>query len=331
MIRIWKKEDNKIVQTDEADGFCWVDCRSARKDDLAALEKDYGIHPDHLQDIMDVDEQSRIEKDEEYTLIIMRMPVHDPRLEVAFYTVPVGIILFADKIVTVCQAQSDVLSDLSANRVKGLSLRNKGAFILQLFGRAALVYLRHLKEINRATATIERELQRSVKNNELVQLLSIQKSLVYFTTSLKSNEILLEKLQASRVLRFREEEAELLEDVLTDNKQAIEMSNIYQSILTGMMDAFASVISNNINLVMRRLTNISIILMVSTLVVSAFGMNLPNHIDGIPGMFLIVCFVAGAAGMVSSLFLRDRKPRKGRLAGPMGAGMIVGKGSEPKP
>ncbi len=144
---------------------------------------------------MDQDEQARIEKEDEYTAIIVRLPVFDQNSEVTYSAVPVGIILFGDKIVTICQRSSDVLDDLTGHRIRDFSVKNKSAFVLNLMGRAALSYLRALKELNKKTAIIERELQESVKNNELVQLLSVQKSLVYFTTSLKTNELLLEKLQ----------------------------------------------------------------------------------------------------------------------------------------
>lgn len=306
MIQIWKKEQNALIRIEKDEKYSWIDARNVSREELSYFETEFGIMSDHLQDIMDIDEQSRIEKEDEYTLIIVRLPIYDARFEVSYFTVPLGIILFPDRIITICQADSEVLQDLIKARIKDFSIQNKSAFILNLMGRAAMVYLRHLKEINRHTSIIERELQRSVKNNELIQLLSSEKSLVYFTTSLKSNEILLEKLQNSKLMRFKEEESELLEDVLTDNKQAIEMSNIYSDILSGMMDAFASVISNNLNIVMRRLTTISIVLMLSTLIVSAFSMNVPSPLENIQNSFWIIMVIASVMGFLAALILRDR-------------------------
>jgi len=312
MIIIRTQEERNLIQSDEVVKDCWVDARNVSREDLTRLEKDFGISSELIADIMDIDEQARIEKEEEYTAIIVRLPVFDNTFEVSVFTVPVGIILFKDKIVTICQRSSDVLDDLTGHRIRDFSIRNKSTFVLNLMGRAALSYLRTLKELNKKTAIIERVLQKSVKNNELVQLLSIQKSLVYFTTSLKTNELLLEKLQKSPFIHFKEDEQELLEDVLTDNKQAIEMANIYSSILTGTMDAFASVISNNINIVMRRLTIVSIVLMIPTLISSFFGMNVdlpfqehPLAIAGIFGVSLL-------ASLIGALLLGDKRKKKSK-------------------
>jgi len=177
-------------------------------------------------------------------------------------------------------------------------------------GRAALNYLKALKELNKKTAIIERELQKSVRNNELVQLLSIQKSLVYFTTSLKTNELLLEKLQKSPLIQFREEEQELLEDVLTDNKQAIEMANIHSSILTGTMDAFASVISNNLNMVMKKLTVVSIMLMIPSMVSGLFGMNVALPFQDSPFAFMGIVGGSILASGIGAYLLGDRKKKR---------------------
>jgi magnesium transporter len=292
-----------VLQENTAYG-CWIDTRNAMKEDLDRLEQEFGIAEELLADIMDADEQSRIEKEDEYTAIIVRIPVFDETDEVSFFTVPLGIILFSDKIVTVCQKSSDALDDVIRNRVRGLSIRNKSAFVLNLLGRAALTYLKYLKELNKRTNSIKQELQRSIRNNELIQLLSIQKSLVFFTTSITANELVLEKLQKSPFFHFKDNEQDLLEDVLTDNKQAIEMANIYSSILTGTMDAFASVISNNQNIVMKRLTIVSIVLMLPTLIYSFFGMNVEfpfPHSARVVVWFILV--LSAAASVLGAIFL----------------------------
>ncbi|MDP3177052.1 MAG: magnesium transporter CorA family protein, partial [Spirochaetaceae bacterium] len=227
------------------------------------------------------------------------------------------------KIITVCMADCETLEDLRSGRARGLDIKNKSAFVLHLVGRAAIAYLRYLKEINRSTASIERELQRSVRNHELTQLLAFEKSLVFFTTSLKSNEILLEKLQTSKAMHFKEDETELLEDVVTDNRQAIEMANIYSDILSGMMDAFASVISNNLNVQMKRLTSISVILMLSTLVVSAFSMNVDSPFTGKSWAFWAIAGIAGSTSLIGGLLIRDRRRRKPRpLTASAAAGLV---------
>jgi magnesium transporter len=310
MITIRAQGDRGLIEVDRVGRQCWVDARDVAKEDLDRLEKEFGISGELLADIMDADEQARIEKEDEYTAIIVRLPVYDDKFEVSYFTVPLGIILFSDKIVTVCQRSSEVLEDVVKNRVRDFSVTNKSAFVLNLLGRAAFVYLRALKDLNKRTTVIERELQKSVKNIELIQLLSIQKSLVYFTTSLKTNELLLEKLQKSPLIRFKDDEKELLEDVLTENKQAIEMANIYSSILTGTMDAFASVISNNLNIVMKRLTIFSIMLMIPTLITSFFGQNVPIPYQNSPYTYLFIIGGSIITSAFGAFVLRDRKRKK---------------------
>lgn len=310
MIIIRTQGDKNLAQSDQVVKDCWVDVRNVSKEDLTRLEKEFAIAPELLADIMDIDEQARIEKEDEYTAIIVRLPVFDNSFEVSYFTVPVGIILYPDKIVTICQRSSDVLDDLTGHRVRDFSVKNKNTFVLNLMGRAALSYLRALKELNKKTAIIEHELQKSVKNNELVQLLSIQKSLVFFTTSIKTNELLLEKLQKSPFIHFKEEEQELLEDVLTDNKQAIEMANIYSSILTGTMDAFASVISNNLNMVMKKLTIVSIVLMIPSMVAGFYGMNVALPFQASPFAFAGIFGVSILTSIIGAVMLGDRKRKR---------------------
>lgn len=304
MITIRTQGTKGLVQSDKVAKDCWVDVRNATKEDLSILEKDYKILGDHLMDIMDIDEQSRVEKEDDYTIFIIRVPIFNEHHEIPHFTVPVGIILFSDMIVTVCQTDCEVIEDLLNGKSKGFSSQNRSASLLHFFGRSAIIYLRFLKDINRKTAAIEKDLMASVKNNELIQLLALEKSLVYFTTSLKSNEILLEKLQNSKLLRFKEDETELLEDVLNDNKQAIEMANIYSDILSGMMDAFASVISNNLNVVMRRLTTISVIFMPLNLLAGMGGMSEFSSItQGIPYWISYPLFLLGLIPVASFTYL----------------------------
>jgi magnesium transporter len=311
MITIRTHGEHGLSETKDAGKNCWIDARNVTKEDLGRLEQEFGIAGELLTDIMDADEQARVEKEDEYTALIVRIPVHEEGWDVSFFTLPLGIVLFSDKIVTVCQRSSEALDDIVNNRVRGFSIKNKSTFVLNLLGRAAFNFLKCLKELNKRTNIIKEELQRSIKNNELIQLLSIQKSLVYFTTSITTNELLLEKLQKSALMRFKEDEKELLEDVLTENKQAIEMAKIYSSILTGTMDAFASVISNNLNIVMKRLTIVSIVLMIPTLIYSFFGMNvpLPFQESALAGMGIIcMSLLVSVAGAI--MLTADRKKKK---------------------
>ncbi|MDD4219829.1 MAG: magnesium transporter CorA family protein [Sphaerochaetaceae bacterium] len=298
--------------TTTKNGYTWVDAREITRDDIDALQEDYGIGAELLADIMDLDEQARIEKEEEYVALIVRLPaLTDDSHGINQYCVPLGIVMKGDTIITICQSDSVILEDFARNRFRQYPVQTQEGFVISLMGRSAMVFIRLLKYLNRQKNLIEEELHRSVRNDELIQLLSIQKSLVYFTTSLTTNEILLEKLQKSPYFRMNnEEEREFLEDIIIDNKQAIEMANIYASILTGTMDAFASVISNNLSFIMRRLTVISIAFMFPTFLVGYYGMNveLPfanNHfmMYGIIGISLI-------AGFGSAFVLSDRRTRK---------------------
>ncbi|MDR2747281.1 MAG: magnesium transporter CorA family protein [Treponema sp.] len=316
MITIRVQTNGSLEETGELVKYCWIDARNVSREDQRRLADEFGIGTELITDIMDIDEQSRIEKEDDYTAIIVRVPAYEPKYETAHFTLPLGIILFSDKIITVCMGSSEALEDLSKNRIRGFNVRNKSAFVLNLLGRAAFTYLKYLKELNKRTNTIKDDLQGSIKNKELIQLLSIQKSLVFFTTSLTSNELLLEKLQKSPMIRFKDDEMELLEDVVTENKQAIAMANIYSSILTGTMDAFASVISNNLNIVMKRLTIVSIVLMIPTLVYSFFGMNVALPLEGLRYAGWIILGASLLSSILGAIFLnRDRRRKKARPAG----------------
>ena len=313
MITIRIQGDHGLIEAAAPCKNCWVDARNVTKEDLYQLEHDYGISGELITDIMDADEQARIEKEDEYTALIVRLPVFDDKYEVSYFTLPLGIVIFSDKIVTICQRSSDALEDLAKNRIRGFNIRNKSAFVLNMLGRAAFTFLKSLKELNRKANTIEQELQKSVQNHELIQLLSLQKSLVYYTTSIKTNELLLEKLQKTSVFRFKEDEKDLLEDVVTENRQAIEMANIYSSILTGTMDAFASVISNNLNIVMKRLTIISIALMIPTLVTSFYGMNVGIPYQHSIWAVWVILFVSLGASILGAVFLSmEKRVRKNK-------------------
>jgi magnesium transporter len=273
MIVIRVPTSNVFIESSSICDGCWIDARTVNDADLMRLEKEFDVAPELLLDIMDADEQPRIEQWDKYTAIIVRVPVYDLSMETVYYTVPLGILLFADKIITICSRSSDAIEDIALNRVRAFSMRNKSAFVLHVLGRTATTYLKALRALYANANLIETALQKSVHNKELIQLLSTQKSLVYVTTSIKANGLVLDKMQKSPFLRLREEEKDLLEDVITDNVQAMEMAHIYSSILTGTMDAFASVISNNLNIVMKRLAIINIILMIPTGIYSFFGMN----------------------------------------------------------
>lgn len=317
MITFWQQENNKLIhlEREELDlgKKTWIDARSVTRDDIKILEEEYHVSQEHILDILDQDEMSRIEPDDEYTLFIFRLPLFNPENDVTYLTIPLGIVLFPDKIITICWSDCEVLKDISSNRIKNISIENFLTFILKIMSRTDSNFLRYLKEINRRTITIQGELQMSVKNNELIQLFNLEKSLEYFTTSLKSNQLLIEKLYKMKGIYLDEDQKDFLEDIAIDNRQAIEMTDIYSNILSGMMDAFASVISNNLNIVMKRLTVVSLVLNVPTLIVSFFGMNiqLPFANSGWIGTICVssICLVAT---FLASLILKEKPVREKR-------------------
>ena len=288
MYNIFKANQEGLIITDELQKDCWVRVSSPTPAECEFLSKQLGIPPAFLTDPLDVDERARIEIDEGVTLVIVRIPYFDKDNEdIPYMTLPLGVIFTDDCILTVCSKFVEGFLDFVVGRVKGFSIEHRGRFLLQIFSRAALLYLSYLKEINKRTDFIEGELHKSMRNVELIKLLNLEKSLVFFTTSLRSNEFMMERLQKTGI-RMSEDDKDLLDDVIIENKQAIEMANIYSNILSGMMDAFASVINNNLTLVMKLLTSVTIILMIPTFVSSTFGMNVPLPFQNSPHAFLIV-------------------------------------------
>lgn len=305
MITFWQQENGKLVKrendTIDENKKLWVDARSVTREDIRILEEEYGVQKDHILDILDQDELSRIEKDD-YVLIIMRLPIFEPANDISYFTIPLGIIFLETTIITICWTDCEVLKDISANRLRNLRLNDFPAFIIQIMNRADSTFLRYLKEINRRSATIQTEMQVSIRNTELLHLLNLQKSLVFFTTSLKSNQLLLEKISKTRLIFLDADDKDWLEDVEIDNRQAIEMADTYSDILSGITEAFSSIISNNMNIVMKRLTVISLVMAVPTLITSFFGMNVPLPFGkaGWLGGFVItiICFISALGAWI---------------------------------
>lgn len=279
MIKIFKTFGG-YFEIEEPEKDCWINVTSPTPNEIQKLKDDFGLPADIINDILDQDERSRIEFDDNWTLVILRIPVEMKNNGVPFHTIPLGVFIAENFTLTLCLHYNEILpiGQPSPFRDQYKEITDSINFILRLFLRSGNLYLRYLKQINQMTSSIEQDLEKSIKNKELNKLLKMVKCLVYFITSIKANEIVLAKLRNSKKITTEVNE-DLLEDAFIENKQALEMAQIYSDIQSGMMDAFASVISNNLNVVMKQLTLISIILMIPTLIASVFGMNVPNFME----------------------------------------------------
>ncbi|MBK5200535.1 MAG: magnesium transporter CorA family protein [Spirochaetaceae bacterium] len=309
MITIRNNVVSRVPGDKKVADYTWVDAREINRDDIARLEEEFAIDSELLADIMDPDEQARIEKEDDYTALIIRLPAKDDDVEgVNQYAIPLGIVMFDDMLITICQSDSIVLEDFSKRRFRQYPVETKEGFIMSIMERSALVYIRLLKYINRQKNQVEEKLSGVVQNKELLQLQQIQKSLVYFKTSLTTNEMLLEKLQKSPYFKLSsEEEVDFLEDTITDTKQAISMAAIYADLLKGTMDVFGSVISNNMNEIMKRLTIITIALMFPTFIVGFYGMNVTLPLLHIQYIWVYIALACLISPIIGSLILSDKR------------------------
>ena len=285
MIQFFTSKANVLVEENHISKGTWINIAPPfNLEELEQLSIDLDIPIDFLTDPLDIDERSRYEYEDDAKVIIINTPIENKSREAnaAYYiTVPVGILLTPDYLITISSFESPILNKFFQGKIKNFDPTQQEQFVLQFFEQNVIRYLYCLKDLNIRRNRIEQELYDSSRNSELQQLLSIEKSLVYFVTALSSNELIKMKMLRSDFLKIKHNEdlVDSLESIITDNSQALEMANVYTNILGGTMDAFASIISNNLNNVIKRLTMITIILMVPTLVTSIFGMNVINGLE----------------------------------------------------
>lgn len=280
MIKIYNTnvETNVTTEEKEIKKGCWINMVSPSEKEIKKVCEEVNISDDFIRYSLDYEEKARIDmEDDGTTLFIIDVPVMEKEQEFEIYTtMPVGLIVVRDDyFITVSLKKNKIISGLENNVTKKITTYKKSRFIFQFFYENASVFLKLLKQINKETEVAESILKKTLQNRELLKLLNLEKSLVYFTTSLKSNEVVMEKTLRGKIIKLYDEDEDILEDAIVENKQAIEMSKIYSDILNGTMDAYASIISNNLNGVMKRLTSITIILAIPTLIASLWGMNVP--------------------------------------------------------
>jgi magnesium transporter len=305
MFQIFKTVEDDLQEEEEISEGCWVALTKPTNEELQLVHGKTGIDIDDLRAPLDDEERSRIEQEGDYVVVLVDIPSLDEKDR--YVTIPLGIYMTKTMIVTVCLEETPVLKAFMNNRVKEFFTYKKTRFVFQILYRNATSYLRYLRIIDRKSEQIEEKLHISQKNKELIELLELENSLVYFTTSLRSNETVLEKLLRTEKVKKYPEDEELLEDVIVENKQAIEMANIYSGILSGMMDAFASVISNNLNVVMKFLSTVTIVLSIPTMIASFYGMNFDNiPLGHNPYGFFIVAGITIVITVIIVIFFRKK-------------------------
>ncbi|MHB1151318.1 MAG: magnesium transporter CorA family protein [Eubacteriales bacterium] len=307
MLNIYKTVDNELIRTDTLGEGIWVNLINPNDEEINNVKNAFNVEMDYLKAALDDEERARIESVNGQTLIIFDTPMIEKDSNMGIYsTIPLAIILVDHVIITVCLKDDTLLNDFINNKVKTFLTQYKNRFVLQILYKNSTKYLQYLKNIDKTSIRIEQDLHKSMKNKELIQMLKLEKSLVFFSTSLKSNEAVLEKLTRYEYLKNYPEDRELLDDVIIENKQAIEMANIYSSILSGTMDAFASIISNNLNIVMKFLASVTIVMAIPTMISSFYGMNVLIPDMG-AGAFWIIIGISLAISITAAFVLFKKK------------------------
>ena len=307
MLNFYKTINNRIQEIPEMENGCWVSAIAPTEEEISFLTSNLCLEADFVRAALDEEEASRVDTDDENnTLVIVDVPVAQGRNEdnnLVYSTMPMAIIYTPDHLLTVSLKTNSILEEFRQGVVKNLNTEHKTQFLLKLLLRIAARFLQYLKQIDKLSTTTESLLHKMMRNKEIIQLLNLEKSLVYFSTSLKSNEVTLEKIMRGRIIKLREEDEDLLGDVIIEIKQAIEMCSIYSNTLSGTMDAVSSIISNNLNNVMKVLTSLTIIMTIPNIIFGMYGMN----VSGLPAPTFFTAMSVAAVSMVIVTILLVRK------------------------
>jgi magnesium transporter len=310
MIQYFKNVSHKTIQIDKPEVGTWVNVLPPLKqEEFTELSDKLNIPIDFLTDSLDIDERPRFEEEDNVRLVVLKTPTENNSFnesDAYYITIPICIILTHNQIVTVNSFENPAMKKfLSTFQNRHPDKRNM--MVLKIFEKVVQNFMEYLKEINHRRNLIEQKLYDASKNEQLLQLMRIQKSLVYLVTALRSNELLFMKLERTNFLGLTEEEKEFLNDLIVDNSQGLEMANIYTNILSSTLDAFASIIANNQNEVLRRLSVITIVLTFPVLIASLFGMNVPSGFEHSSYAFYIVAFLSLIIALLIGLFFLRRK------------------------
>jgi len=309
MIKIYNTnvETNLTAEVKEIKKGCWINMVSPSEAEIKEVCEQTGITDDFIRYALDYEEKARIDIEDDGTILfILDVPIIEKDQDSEIYTtMPVGLIVVRDDyFITVSLKKNKIIGNIERAMNKKVTTYKKSRFIFQFFYENASVFLRLLKQINKETEVAESILKKTLRNKELLKLLNLEKSLVYFTTALKANEVVMEKTLRGKIIKLYDEDEDLLEDAIIENKQAIEMSKIYSDILNGTMDAYASIISNNLNGVMKTLTSLTVILAIPTLIASLWGMNVPVPFQDSSFGFAVLVGMVVVVTMITVVYLK---------------------------
>ena len=310
MIQIYKSESEfkpTLKALDTIENGSWINIVAPSDEELILISKKTGVDLEFLKAALDDEETSRIDIEDDSLLIIVDIPFTEMEDNSLTYdTYPLAIIHTDKQLITVCLKNSKILTDFTNDKIKSFYTFKKSRFTLQILSRISTYYLLYLRQIDKKSLMIEKRLHKSMKNRELIQLHSLEKSLVYFSTSLKANELTLEKMLKLELMQKYEEDKDVLEDVIIENKQAIEMTEIYSNILASTMDFFASVISNNLNIVMKVLASVTILMAIPTIIGGILGMNiqLPISPENPNAFSIVMALTLGICGIVAFILYK---------------------------
>ena len=313
MLKIYNTDiqTNQFTEIKEFKKGSWINLVNPSEKDIKKVCENVNIQEEFIRTSLDYEEKARIdyEGDDNTTLFVVDVPIIEKEYENYIYTtMPLGMIVVRDDyFITVSLKNNKVIEDFEQRKIKNFQTYKKTRFIFQILYLNASYMLNYLKQINKETEIAEYILKNSMKNKELLKLLSLEKALVYFTTSLKSNELVMEKTLRGKIIKLYEDDEDILEDAITENRQAIEMSKIYSDILNGTMDAYASIISNNLNGVMKFLTSITIVLAVPTMVSSFWGMNVNLPFQDSKFGFPIMILISIALTLIVTWWLKRKE------------------------
>ena len=310
MIQYFKNFEHHTLAIDKPEAGIWVNVLPPLKqEEFSELSETLEIPLDFLKDSLDIDERSRYEIEDNVKLIVIKTPTENNSFnesDAYYITIPICIILTHNQIVTVNSFENEAIKKF-LNTFQNRSPDKKSMMVLKIFEKICTNFLEFLKEINQRRNLLEQKLYDSNRNSELLELVRIQKSLVYFITALRSNELLMMKIARTNFLQLNEDEKEFLDDLIVETSQALEMANTYTTILSSTLDAFASIISNNLNNVMKRLTSITIILSLPVVVTSIYGMNVPIPGQDWPHSFYVPIIISLILAVIISAYFMKKK------------------------